>query len=288
LTWHQRLSYASTILGWFDSWRTLGFIVVPMTAVLTGGLPAAAPMLAFLTLFVGNWTVQRIAIQLLARGRAPLWPSTVFEFVRLPAALKATTALASARPRPFTVTDKGRTHDARRPMPAPRLLVVLLVASLVSTVWYAATVRGLTPLTYPIPWVAHASTAWTVFNGAFLAGALYRIKHRRYGSERRTSVRFRVTGLARVDGTTVLVRDVSVNGAQVLMGAPGASGTRVELDLTPLTHEHVYAVVRSTRTVKQGHLVGLQFIDLTPQARGRLVLGLFQTGATPALALAAS
>jgi hypothetical protein len=130
--------------------------------------------------------------------------------------------------------------------------------------------------------------AWTVFNGAFLAGALFRIKHRRYGSERRTSVRFRVTGLARVDGKTVLVRDVSVNGAQVLMNSPGAPGVRVDLDLTPLTHEHLRAVVRSTRPVKQGHLVGLEFVDMTPWARGHLALGLFQTGAPPALALAAA
>jgi cellulose synthase/poly-beta-1,6-N-acetylglucosamine synthase-like glycosyltransferase len=288
LTWHQRLSYASTILGWFDSWRTLGFIVVPMAAVLTGGLPAAAPMLTFLGLFAGNWAVQRIAIQVLARGRAPLWPSTVFEFIRLPAALKATTALASARPRPFTVTDKGRTHDARRPMPAPGLLVALLAASLVSTTWYVATVGGFTPLTYQIPWVAHASMAWTLFNGAFLAGALHRIKHRRYASERRTSARFGVTGRARLDGSSVQVRDVSINGAQVFMDTPPAAGTIVELDLTPLTPEPVRAHVRSLRPSAQGHLVGLEFLDLTPQARGHLVLGLFQTGSTPSLTLAAA
>jgi cellulose synthase/poly-beta-1,6-N-acetylglucosamine synthase-like glycosyltransferase len=284
LTWQQRLAYASTLLGWFDSWRTLGFIALPIATVLTGGLPANAPVTTFLALFTANWAVQRIAIQALARGRAPLWPSTVFEFVRMPAALKATTALASARPRPFSVTDKGRTDGDRHPMPAPRLLVMLLVSTFLSGVWYLATVVELTPLTYRIPWVAHASMLWVLFNAAFLAGALYRIKSARFGSERRASVRFPMSGTARINEDTATVKDLSITGAQILTPSPVETGALVRLDLAPLVHQHVQAIVRSARAVGDRYLLGLEFAEMTPQARGSLALQLFQTGSAPTFA----
>ncbi len=46
LTLHQRLSYASTLLGWFDSWRTIGYVVLPVLTVLTGWMPVSAPVAA--------------------------------------------------------------------------------------------------------------------------------------------------------------------------------------------------------------------------------------------------
>jgi cellulose synthase (UDP-forming) len=285
LNWHQRLSYLSTLLGWFDSWRTLGFVVLPMVTVSTGGLPAGAPMVVFLTVFGLHWIVQRLAIQTLARGRAPLWPSTVFEFVRLPASLKATTALIGSKPRPFTVTDKGRTGHRRATMPAPRLLVALLVATALSALWYAATAAGLTWLDYSVPWVAHASALWMLFNACFLAGALYRIKGARFGSERRAAARFPTSGTASLDGRPVDVRDLSLTGAQVLSLVPCLPDQAVVLDLAPLLRSMVSAVVRSTRPVGGHHLLGLEFVDLAVWHQAHLALRLFQTGATPSLVI---
>jgi cellulose synthase (UDP-forming) len=284
LTWHQRLSYASTVLGWFDSWRTLGFIVVPMLAVLTGGVPAMAPVLPFVTAFFVTWGAQRLAMQMLARGRAPLWPSTVFEFVRMPAAIRATFALMSGQHQPFTVTDKGRTGDARRAMRLPFLLLALLAGIAISGAWYVGTLLHLTPVTYEVPWVAHASALWTLVNAAFLLGAVRRIRAARFGSERRAAVRFPVSGSALVNGATATVDDLSITGARVVTDSGLQSGERVTLDLAPLLHHTVRARVCSSRLGPQGHLVGLEFDDLSPDARGQLVLELFQTGSTPALA----
>ena len=283
LTWHQRLSYASTVLGWFDSWRTLGFIVLPMATVLTGGLPAMAPVVPFLTMFLLCWGVQRLAMQLLARGRAPLWQSTVFEFVRMPAAIKATLALVSGKHHPFTVTEKGRTGDVRRNMPMPGLLVGLLLGSAVSALWYVATLLHLTPVAYTVPWVAHASALWMLVNALLLFGALRRIRSTKFGSERRAAVRFPVAGWARVDGVTAEVDDLSITGAALVMPRPLTPGAQVELELTPLLDHPVRAQVCSSRAVPHGHLVGLEFTDMAAAVRGRLVLDLFQTGSAPAL-----
>lgn len=283
LTWHQRLSYASTLFGWFDSWRTLGFILLPMLTVLTGGIPASAPVRTFVALFAASWVVQQAATQMLARGRAPLWPSTVFDFVRMPAALKATTALWTVKPRPFTVTDKGRIGDERRSMPAPRLLVALLAGRVFSAFWYLATLLGLTPATYAIPWVAHGSAIWLAFNAAFLTGAMWRIRSGRFGSERRRAVRFEMTAPAWVDGVSADVGDVSLTGMLLTMAKPVDTGTLVWVDLAPLVPLTVHALVRSSRATGNGFDVGLEFVDMTPDVRAQLALELFQTRLTPTL-----
>jgi hypothetical protein len=227
--------------------------------------------------------VQRVALQLLARGRAPLWPSTLFEFVRMPAAIKATLALMSGRHRPFTVTDKGRAGDVRYTMRAPMLLTGLLLGSIVSGAWYVATLQHLTTVAYQIPWVAHGSAVWVAVNAAFLLGALRRIGSERFAAERRAAVRFPVTGTAEVNGTKAVVDDLCVNGARALMPAPATPGARVWPDLSPLMHAPVRAHVRSSRPMADGHVIGLEFADLTARERAQLVLQLFQTAATPAL-----
>jgi cellulose synthase (UDP-forming) len=278
LNWHQRLSYASTLLGWFDSWRTLALIVLPMLTLLSGGLPVSAPMTTFLACFGGTLAAQRLAMQLLARGRAPMWPSTVFEFVRMPAALRATAAIFSTRPRRFTVTDKGRTNDGRRTMSAPRLLVALLLGSLGSGLWYAATVLGHTPLTYEIPWVAHGAAVWLVLNGFLLAAALRRVTAPPFASERRASVRFPTSGAARLDGRILPLHDLSLTGATAVADFQAAPGTGVTLDLSPILEEPVPAVVRSARPSSDGYRLGLEFTSMAAAIRGDLVLQLFQTG----------
>jgi PilZ domain len=222
--------------------------------------------------------LQRLAMQLLAQGRAPLWPSTLFEFVRMPAALRATGAVFSARPRAFTVTDKGRSTDGRRAMPAPRLLVALLAGSLVSALWYVATVSGYTPLRYEIPWVAHAAAGWLVLNTVLLGSAVRRITAAPFASERRASVRFSTSGTARLNGRSLPVQDLSLTGATAVADFVAEPGTSVALDLAPMLPEPVPAVVRSALASTGGYRLGLEFTGMPAAMRGDLVLQLFQTG----------
>lgn len=281
LTWHQRLSYASTLLGWFDAWRTLGFVLLPIATLLTGGLPAAAPATTFLTLFGISWLIQRLATQVLARGRAPLWPATIFEFVRMPASLKATTAIVSARPRPFAVTDKGRTGEDRRRMPIPRLFIALIAGCIGSALWYVATITGHTPLSYPVPWVAHASAVWLAYNAAFLGAALYRIRSHRFAGERRAAARFPASGRIRIRGREAEVLNLSLTGMQITTEAYLRPGSTVRVNLDPVLPKLVEATVRSSRPTGGGFRVGDGVLRLDDARAGAPGSGAFPDGIGP-------
>ena len=43
LTIGQRLAFATTLFGWFDSWRTLTYILIPLAVVATGACPDRRP-----------------------------------------------------------------------------------------------------------------------------------------------------------------------------------------------------------------------------------------------------
>jgi cellulose synthase (UDP-forming) len=58
LTLPQRLAYAFTLLGWFDAWRSLGYLLVPVGVLLTGAVPIHAPLRSFALAFVATFTLQ--------------------------------------------------------------------------------------------------------------------------------------------------------------------------------------------------------------------------------------
>jgi cellulose synthase (UDP-forming) len=117
LTLGQRISFMSTLLGWFESWRTLGYLLLPVLTVLSGAVPLAAPLRIFLPVFLVVFGIQRLALRMLARGYATLWHATLFEFIRMPANLRATLALFSRRRHLFVVTAKGRGDGSRARAP---------------------------------------------------------------------------------------------------------------------------------------------------------------------------
>jgi len=282
----QRLSYLSTLLGWFESWRTLGYLVIPVAAVATGGLPVAAPAAVFLPWFAAVFLTQRLALRLLARGHATVWHAVLFEVIRLPANLRATLALFGPRSRSFNVTAKGRGGGARSRMPVPRLLTALLAAHLAGLGWYAATIAGLSPLHYPVQWAAHGAAAWMVVNAAILCSAIHRIRAPRYGVERRAAVRFPVHGPAILGDRLVHLHDVSLTGAALTAPADAATvGQRATLTLTTDGVElHLPTIVRSV-SAHSGHdvQVGTEF-DLAPDRTiATLALALFRTDITPRL-----
>lgn len=279
----QRVSYLATLLGWFDSWRTLGYLLAPIAVVLTGAVPVVAPVGVFLAWFLPAFGLQRIALRVLARGMAPQTTSTVFDLVRMPANLQATLRLVSGRARGFVVTPKGRTGDTRARTRLHWLHSGLVVLSGLSAVWFVATTAGLTPLTYGVPWAVNASALWLAFNSVLLVLAVRRIRQERYGSERRSSVRFPVQGVAHVDGTWAPLLDASLTGFRVVLPVSRApeSGSpcrvTVEADDGPVA---VDALVR-TRTRRTGAdglqlaLVGLEVVPGQLREQARLALALF-------------
>ena len=299
LTFPQRVSYMGPLLGWFESWRTLGYLLVPMLVLTSGAVPVRSDGLTFGLAFGAVFALQRWALHGLSRGMAPTGITTVFEMVRLPATLLATTKLISFRERTFNVTDKGRVGERRVRLRVPTLLTALLLGTVASAAWFAATLLGLTSTTYPVPWAAYAAFGWLLLNGGLLGAAIRRIRLERFGSERRASVRFDVTGTAHLAGGSARVLDASLTGALLLLSsdpeqAARAIGDEVVLDLALGGNHHRFTVlIRSMRpppvvapregTQASGLMVGVEFTHGQDHARAALALALFSTVARPRL-----
>lgn len=289
LTLTQRLSYLGTLLGWFDAWRSLGYVLAPMAVILTGAVPVQAPLRSFLLHFGAAFLTQRLALRMLSRGLAPQGIATVFEFVRMPANLRATLRLLSGRERGFTVTAKGRTGRERATTPVPPLLVGLVVLSGVCAGWFLLTVLGLTPLTYGVPWAAYGSMFWLAVNAVLLFLAIRRITSEQYGAERRASVRFDVRGTGTLAGHPVLLVDASLTGLQVALpftvSVPLERGATTVLELeVGAAQVRMETIVRSCRPQQvtgwmSTLVVGLELAEGQVDGRARLALALFATGA---------
>jgi cellulose synthase (UDP-forming) len=286
LTPMQRMGYLTTLGGWFDAWRTLSYVLFPVATLLSGAVPILAPLAVFWVVFGTNFLVQRLALSALSRGHAPQWTATVFEFVRMPANLAATLTLIGNRDRQFHVTAKGRLGDDRSRTAVPPLLVGLLLLSAAALAFYVATLAGLTPLSYPVPWVAHGAVGWLVLNMVLLTLAIRRVRAERFSAERRASVRFDLDLEAALDDTRVQLLDASLTGAAVLL-PPGKSpdnkgSSRFFVHIGDRTLE-LEALVASARERPNGVQVGLEFLPGQVDQQSALALMLFHTGVTPRL-----
>jgi cellulose synthase (UDP-forming) len=282
----QRLAYAATLLGWFDAWRSLGYLLLPPAVLLSGASPILADAPTFVGFFSATFLLQRVALARLARGRAPHLLSTVFEFVRMSANIGATLTLLGRRAGGFVVTPKGRVGDDRRRQPVPGLLYGSIGLSIVAAIWFALTLAALTPLHYGYLWVAYGASIWLVVNAVLVGVAVARIRSERFAGERRASVRFDVDVPAFLNGVPCRVSDLSLTGAKVVLAevSPGIAlvpaGTvdfTVHLD-RPLT---LGAEVRSSRPGPGGIIVGLEFSSRQDAERADLALALFHSGADP-------
>jgi cellulose synthase (UDP-forming) len=276
LSTSQRLAYAATLLGWFDAWRTLGYLVLPIAVVLTGASPIHARPEVFFPAFAITFVLQQLALRVLSRGFHRPILSTVFELVRMNANLRATlTLVRSGRPS-FQVTPKGRLGDARSRTPAPAALWLVAMASIGAGAWFIATSLGLTVVRYPQPWAVDAAAAWLAVNGALVALAILRIRALRYAPERRASVRFALTARGTFGERPVEIADLSLTGARIRAeGRPGA----LEDQLTfVLAGEHLAldcSIRTATPDAEGSWDVGLEFVPGQLRERARLALAIF-------------
>jgi cellulose synthase (UDP-forming) len=220
LTWPQRLAYAFTLFGWFDAWRSLGYLLVPIAVLLTGAIPIRAPLGTFAVAFAVTFTLQQLALWLLGRGWQRPWLAILFDLVRLPSNLAATMTLLGRRTTQFKVTPKGRTGERPHRAQPPLILSAVVVVSGLTTVWFVATIAGRTPLHYGVRAAAFAAAGWLAFNLVLVAAAIARIRAIRYGAERRASVRFPVTLPAELDGVACTATDLSMTGARISAPSP--------------------------------------------------------------------
>ena len=233
LSFGQRLGFATTLLAWFDSWRTLAFVLLPAAVLFTGASPINAPGYLYAPFFLGAFLSQFFALRLLARGYYPPILSLVFEMLRMPAVLPATFAiLMPSRLKRFKVTPKGRTSTRGR-VPTPPLLTFLAFVSGAAILWFAATVAGITFSHYRSLPVVIGSLIFAVGNFLLLLAAVRRIRAAEYAGERRSSVRFDVFLKGSVNGQVCVVRDISLTGALLHQnGATLRAGQSVRFGVT--------------------------------------------------------
>lgn len=285
LTMMQRICYLGTLFGWFDSWRTLGYVLVPLIVVATGANPLSAPFSVLLPIFVAQLLVQQYAIHRLSRGMAtPFW-SIVFEFSRLPATLAATLQRFSRRPIRFTVTEKGASSKGRRRVQVPDLLSWLLLATVAAFAWGGVNLLlPNPPLAYFNPWVVWGAMFWICFNGVFLFLASRRIAAPRFATEQRETVRFPVVVPAHWNDHDATVTNLSVSGAQLVLkngeiGSAGkiAIGESGELLMDFATGVPPLRASVRTSSHEAGELsLGVEFLPGQDQARALLALALFR------------
>jgi len=291
----QRLAFMTTLFGWFDSWRTLAYMLIPLAVVATGAVPILAPGAVFVPFFVATLAVQFVALRLLARGHYPPFLSILFEVLRMPAILPATLAiLAPRRNLRFRVTPKGRRGDGRARVPVPRLHAALAVGSAVGMAWFAASLAGFTPLHYEIPWAAVGAAAFMAMNLGFLLAAIGRIRSSRFAGNRRASVRLPVSLAATLDGREVELIDLSLSGARVV-GPPAALPDTVQLAtgganlLFNLHGGHFRLRVAPRRRIERDdgeEELGLEFEAAQDGEIARLAIAVFQGRVPPELVAA--
>ncbi|HUZ40276.1 MAG TPA: glycosyltransferase [Acidimicrobiales bacterium] len=278
LTPTQRIAYAATILGWFDAWRTLGYVLIPFAVIFTGASPIHAGALTFALAFGVTFIVQRVALALLSRGYAPMGLATLFEFIRLQITMTATLSYLRPGERPFQVTAK-KGADVRHRNDAPWLLWLLLALTGAAAIWFALSLTGATGVTYSVRWTVYGAAFWATVNAALLIAAIERIRSDRFATDRRTAVRLQIAGDVLVDSLTTHLIDISMGGA--LVRAEGAIPEGVVHELTfhfeGGSSDALNCIERSRQLVGGGGTVlSLQFADHQDRAISSLAVGLFQ------------
>jgi cellulose synthase/poly-beta-1,6-N-acetylglucosamine synthase-like glycosyltransferase len=275
LKFGQRLSFMTTILAWFDSWRTLTFVLLPAAVVFTGASPIDAPGEVYASAFLAAFVSQFFALRLLARGYYPPVLSLVFEMLRLPAVVPATLAVFNPHQRrAFRVTSKSAQDDRDKINP-PQLLVALMAISSLSIVWFLLTMFGYT-------WTDYGANAPAVI-GSFIFAcvnfwlimiAVKRIRAAQYASNRRNSFRFEVFMRGELGGQPCIIRDVSLTGARVEANAEGLQdGEQTELMVQAGYDAHTLkAEVVRVWSANDATSVALRFLPGQRVALGAVVL----------------
>jgi cellulose synthase (UDP-forming) len=278
LTLGQRLAYAATLLGWFDSWRTLGLLLLPPAVLLTGQIPIVADGTTFAVAFGITYLLQQSALYLLGRGAYRPILAIVFDLVRMSPNFIATLTLFVPRAPRFRVTPKGRIAADRGRVAAPLALRAVLGISVIAAVVFALDRLGVFNIPYASDWAAVGGFAWLIVNGSLTWLAIRRIRSLRHAAERRSAVRFAVDVGGTVDAEPVTVQDVSMGGALVAREGPLYVRDTYRLCFALADGEaELLGSVRSMRVAadRRTHLYAFEFGPGQFAAKGRLARAVF-------------
>lgn len=283
----QRFMYFASALSWFDSWRTFGLHLLPAVILLSGQSPVNAPMWQLLPAVLVVHVLSASATKVMSRGRLQLMSNMVFELLKMPPNLSSSMVFFRPRALTFSVTPKGRSANGRTRSTVPRVLWLLLVLDLVT--WGAVTMQlaGMVPLRVERASLALLGLVWLLMNTMFLLLAIDRIRRSRFGGERRGGLRAEHQAAAALNGERARTVDVSLNGASVLVRAPGAQLNQAVVAQI-VVGGHVATLQSVIRRIEPTHVSGVSLvgIEFGPSQWAEIAVlaeGLFRDGVTAAL-----
>jgi len=269
LTPGQRFAYGASFSSWFDSWRTLGILLMPILVLFTGASPVGTHEWFVLPLALCVASSQMLTVKFLSGGRLRLLFFAVFDVLRMPANLSSTLVYLRPRSLGFSVTPKGRTGDERTICRVPILLRLISYGCVAAWAVGVGTLVGLPPFD-GVPFAEKPDIAtlgalcWVLANLLIVYLAMARINDQRYGLDQRGAVRIDVSVPADFAGVPAQVHDVSLSGARlVLADLPSldlTSSQELVLDLgRPVS---LHCTVRHRARTAEGFVeVGVQFSE---------------------------
>ncbi len=211
----QRIGYMISLTGWFESWRLVGFLLLPIIVLLSGTFPLSADPKMVLLMFGASFASQMYALKLLGRGQShPLW-TIVFDIIRLGISLVATLRLIVPDGSGFKVTPKGRTGDERTRTEPPALQVAIGLMSIIALLWFAASAAGATTTEYASVWAASFVALVLIVDIGLIALAIGRISDKQFSSERRGGWRIDEPAPAMLEGRRCMIESIGIGGGRV-------------------------------------------------------------------------
>lgn len=280
----QRVGYLAVLLGRMAAWRWLLALLIPAAVVLFAADPVSIPAAVFIPLCLGMVLVQQYARTRLERDRPHPLSASVLSVARMCHSLQALSRRLFPGPAAGIASTANPRPGWREGFGVPVPLWGFFGMTALALIWGLASLRGLTPLHYPAPWIAAGAIVWLCCNVAVLGSAIGLIASQPAGPERRASVRFQVDWAAEIKGAPGRLLDASFSGARVLLpstAVPPGRGEHVAFRATKGNSTWSFrAVVRSSRgSGGPGTVVSVEFEEGQAEARAAFALALLRGGA---------
>jgi cellulose synthase (UDP-forming) len=215
LSLKQKVSYMATLLGWFDSWKTLFAIVLPGIVMATGWEPISDKGLTAVVVILGYFLLGQYVIHHVGHGLSSFSSTMIFELTRLPATLAATLAIFSTKPRRFTVTQKQNQNETSMSFRAHFLIDFLIIALLITLSIGVVRYWVFGEPIFSSNWVAIIVLTWVITNIYLLSTVKIRIQSKRFGTTRRFAGRIPILANSTFNGVDVQLNNVSASGVNL-------------------------------------------------------------------------
>jgi cellulose synthase (UDP-forming) len=223
----QRVSYLSSLLGYFVPLQRLGLLVVLTTMLVSGQLPMHASLTGFLSFWLPWIALDMAASALLCRGRANLWDGTYSLLLTMGTFAAAVLSLLRPASSTFKVTPKDGIDDGGwRAVAQLRLVVAIAVVLGAALALRTLAAAGLVPLPDLSGAPLAIALALAVWEFGLVTASLVKVGRRR---QLRHHYRAPTEVAGIIDGVIVRIVDLTPSGAGLVSPHAMAPGRPVDL-----------------------------------------------------------